>query len=231
MTPQSFQLVMRSGPTPGKIFDINKNEMTIGRDISNDIVINDAEVSRKHARLIAQTGGYVLEDTGSTNGTFVNGQRLMGPHLLRPGELVLLGENVGLGYEATQFDPDATIAAAVAGVPSIPPSPEPRPVSSPPLPEPAYTSPEPYPQQGSYPQPQPVSPPPYVGSVPPGPADVYEAPVEERRSNRNLLLAGCGCLIVLLCLLAVGAYAFDSLNLYCVGPFRSISVVFGLPCP
>lgn len=46
-----------------------------------------------------------------------------------------------------------------------------------------------------------------------------------------MLLATCGCLVVVLCLLAVGAYAFDTLNLYCVGPFRSVSVMLGLPCP
>jgi pSer/pThr/pTyr-binding forkhead associated (FHA) protein len=94
-----FQLVMRSGPNPGKTFELSEGEATIGRDITNAIVINDAEVSRRHARLSPQAGGYVLEDLGSTNGTFVNGQRLMGPHLLRPGELVLLGENVSLAYE------------------------------------------------------------------------------------------------------------------------------------
>ena len=78
-------LIMRTGPNPGKSFELTKNELYIGRDINNDIVINDSEISRKHARLILQAGGYVLEDLGSTNGSFVNGQRLMGPHVLRPG--------------------------------------------------------------------------------------------------------------------------------------------------
>lgn len=62
--------------------------MFIGRDLTNDIVINDAEISRRHARLISQAGGYVLEDLGSTNGTFINGQRLASPYILRPGETV-----------------------------------------------------------------------------------------------------------------------------------------------
>jgi pSer/pThr/pTyr-binding forkhead associated (FHA) protein len=68
------QLVTRTGPNPGKTFSLNKPEMYIGRDISNDIVINDAEVSRKHVRLTVQGERYVIEDLGSTNGTFINGQ-------------------------------------------------------------------------------------------------------------------------------------------------------------
>ena len=110
MAPQSTMLIMRTGPTPGKSFELTKNELYIGRDINNDIVINDSEVSRKHARLILQAGGYVLEDLGSTNGSFVNGQRLMGPHVLRLGETVMFGENVSLVFESG-FDADATMVA------------------------------------------------------------------------------------------------------------------------
>jgi len=111
MAPQQFQFIMRTGPTPGKIFELITNELYIGREVTNDITIDDAEVSRKHARLIMQAGGYLLEDLGSTNGTYVNGQRLMGPHVLRPGELVKLGENVSLAFEAG-YDPDATMVAS-----------------------------------------------------------------------------------------------------------------------
>ena len=115
MTSLSFHLIMRSGPNPGQSHELTNSEIYIGRDIHNDIVINDAEISRKHARLVMQAGGYVLEDLGSTNGTFVNGQRLMGPHVLRPNELIMLGENVSLVFE-TSYDADATVVA----VPSQP---------------------------------------------------------------------------------------------------------------
>ena len=73
-----FQLIMRSGPTPGAAFTLEGDQIDIGRDSTNEIVINDAEISRRHARLTFQGGKYVLEDLGSTNGTFVNGQRLAG---------------------------------------------------------------------------------------------------------------------------------------------------------
>ena len=78
-----FQFVMRSGPTPGVIFPLEGDQILIGRDASNGVAINDAEISRKHSRISFQGGKYVLEDLGSTNGTFVNGQRLAGPVVLK----------------------------------------------------------------------------------------------------------------------------------------------------
>ena len=113
MTVQPYQLVMRSGPTPGKAYPLSKTEIYIGRDVSNDIAVNDAELSRKHARLTQQEDTFVVEDLGSTNGTFVDAQRLMGPHVLKPGELIMFGENVGMVFEAVAYDPNATIMAAV----------------------------------------------------------------------------------------------------------------------
>jgi pSer/pThr/pTyr-binding forkhead associated (FHA) protein len=77
MASQSYQLVVNSGPNIGKVYPLTQSEIVIGRDPTNDIVINDAEVSRKHARLMLQAGSYVLEDLGSTNGTYVGGQKLL----------------------------------------------------------------------------------------------------------------------------------------------------------
>src|SRR5512147_1961443 len=98
-----FQLVMRSGPTPGATFPLEGDQLTIGRDSSNGVAINDAEVSRKHARLTFQGGKFVIEDLGSTNGTFVNGQRLTGPHVLKAGDVVAFGEQIVLMYDAANI--------------------------------------------------------------------------------------------------------------------------------
>lgn len=111
MTTQSYQLVMRVGPSPGKVFTLSQNEVFIGRDVSNEIVVNDAEISRRHSRLSVHTGGYTIEDLGSTNGTFVNGQRIAGQQLLEPGQTIRLGENITFSYEQTGYDADATIAS------------------------------------------------------------------------------------------------------------------------
>lgn len=126
-----FQLIMRSGPTPGAAFNLEGDQLTIGRDSTNDIAINDAEISRRHARLTFQGGKYVLEDLGSTNGTFVNGQRLAGPRVLKAGEVVSFGEQIILVFEVTTVDAGATMvsprAAAVPSVsrPAVPPPPPP----------------------------------------------------------------------------------------------------------
>src|SRR5512141_184989 len=110
--PGQYQLVMRSGPTPGAIFPLEGDQLMIGRDSSNSVAISDAEVSRRHARLTFQCGKYVLEDLGYTNGTFVNGQRLAGPHVLKAGDVVALGEQIVLMYEALSSDPGATVMSA-----------------------------------------------------------------------------------------------------------------------
>jgi len=107
-----FQFVMRSGPTPGVTFPLDGDQLTIGRDSSNGVAINDAEVSRKHSRLSFQGGKYVIEDLGSTNGTFVNGQRLAGPVVLKAGDVVSLGEQIVLMYDAINMDPGATVAVS-----------------------------------------------------------------------------------------------------------------------
>jgi hypothetical protein len=243
MASQSFQLVMHVGPNPGKVYELSQDEVTIGRDIGNTIVINDPEVSRRHARLTAQAGGYVLEDLGSTNGTFVDGQRLMGPHMLRSGETIMLGEKINLGYEPSAYDPNATlVGGALSGQPAPPASKDTYRVT--PSEENVYTPP---PQQAPYPAspPPPIPrteavsdyPPAYSGQVPPGPAEPYvpaDEPYaqsydmgeeeEKGRSNRNLIIAGCGCLLVLVCVCVIAAYAFDSANLYCTDPFN---IIFG----
>lgn len=113
----SFRLVVRRGPQPNQPYELNKDVVTLGRDITNDIVINDPEVSRHHLRLTRSAGGFILEDLGSTNGTFVNGQRLTGQRPLRPGDKLGLGETVTLDYEATA-SANPTISQQVDGPPA-----------------------------------------------------------------------------------------------------------------
>jgi predicted component of type VI protein secretion system len=210
----NFQLVMHTGPNQGKVAPLEKDELFIGRDLSNDIVINDAEVSRRHARLVLQAGGYVLEDLGSTNGTSVNGQRLMGPYTLRIGDVITLGEHVGLGFEPSEFDPDATVVSAaarpvIAPIPPVPsmPSQPPQPPKPPAFVE-SYPTPQPPPVPRSTfrPDPQPA----FVGQVPAEP--VIEVPA--RKPGRTLLIVGLVVLgIVVLC--GVALAVIDTLNIWC----------------
>ena len=128
-----FQFVMRSGPGTGKVYPLEAAEIIIGRDESNGVSINDGEVSRKHAKLSLHGSAYVIQDLGSTNGTFVNGQRVTATQVLNPGDTVSFGENIALQYEAA-FDPNATVIgsakASKTAVPVQRPAPAPAPVYS-----------------------------------------------------------------------------------------------------
>jgi adenylate cyclase len=72
---------------------VGKNYWTIGRGRDNDFVIGDHCISRNHAILQStETGGFLLIDLGSRNGTFVNGRRVGIPVTLHSGELVTFGK-------------------------------------------------------------------------------------------------------------------------------------------
>lgn len=236
MASQSYQLVMQKGPNPGKIYELVHEEATIGRDISNRIVINDPEVSRRHARLTLQVGGYVIEDLGSTNGTFVDGQRLMGPHLLRPGQTVMFGEKITLAYEALGFDPNATLVGVAGGPPAAKETYRVAPSDVYPASQPVPTVQEPLPPAYA-PAPAPAAPV-YASQAPVAPVEAYEVAEEESeeleeegaRRPWKLVIAGCGVAVVILCCLAVGVVAFDYMNLYCQPPFNALSGVLW-SCP
>lgn len=165
-SPSRYRLAMRKGPLPGKSFDLVKSLLTIGREVKNDIVVNDPEVSRQHVRLTEQPEGYWVEDLASTNGAFINGQRLAGPMALRPGDILGLGSTVEFEY-SVQAGPDQTV---VAGQPAGA-APESLPVNEPvPVPSPSSAAPDP----------APAAPPP-AAAFPPPPA----ARAESWRSERS----------------------------------------------
>jgi predicted component of type VI protein secretion system len=201
----SYRLTVRQGPVPGKVFDLVKDVATIGRDVNNDVVINDAEVSRNHDRLTSQSGGYLIEDLASTNGTFVNGQRLIGPKLLNPGDVVGLGETIVMEYSYVA-DAGATVVAAAP-----PPRMMAEPPTAPPMtPEPApMMAPEPSPPPMMAPTPMMAAEPAYNAGMGAGPAaPPPPAPMALAKPNNTVRNVGiaCGCL-VLLCLCVSAAFA------------------------
>jgi pSer/pThr/pTyr-binding forkhead associated (FHA) protein len=199
-----FQLVMHSGPTPGKIFPMEGDVITIGREAGNGIVINDAEVSRKHTQFVFQGGKYIVTDLGSTNGTFVNGQRLTGQHILQPGEVISLGEQINLLFEAVaQIDPNATMLSSNRA-PAMP-----KPVPPAPIPSPR-------PQPVVPPVPQPVN---YAGQVPASPAPYTPPAAQENGGNSSrtiLIVVGIG-LFLCICLVAAGLF-FAPQSFWCMFP-------------
>lgn len=135
MSDGASRLIVRTGPNPGTVFELSKEVTMLGRDVSNDIPIGDAEISRQHSRLTRTPGGMVLEDLGSTNGTFVNGERLASPRVLQSGDLVGMGENVTLTFESTVSEAAATVMGAAAR--GTPPRQAPPRQAAPPPPPPA----------------------------------------------------------------------------------------------
>ncbi len=91
-------LTMRRGPTPGAVYELEGDEITIGRGNKSTIVIRDNEVSREHCRLVRRADDYELFDLSSSNGTFVNGQRVLSPWLLQSSMLIELGDTITLEY-------------------------------------------------------------------------------------------------------------------------------------
>lgn len=69
-------------------------ETTIGRAAACDITLDDTYASQVHARLSVTAAGAVIEDLGSTNGTYHNRQRLVAPALLAPGDVVQIGSTI-----------------------------------------------------------------------------------------------------------------------------------------
>ncbi len=127
-----FRLVVRRGPQINQAFEIGKDETTLGRDISNDIVINDGETSRKHLRLLRDGAALSMEDLGSTNGTFHNGKRIAGITPLQNGDMISLGETVTLALEVFREPEDDTPSVAALLRPPAPDYPPPQPAYPPP---------------------------------------------------------------------------------------------------
>jgi len=89
----SLMLEIVEGPGAGKQYDIDR-PVVIGRDDTADLVIDDSQASRRHARIEPTGHGAVVEDMGSTNGTFINDNELHGRAELGPDDELLIGVTV-----------------------------------------------------------------------------------------------------------------------------------------
>jgi len=126
MPEQKPLLVMRSGPIPGSSFYLEKPEITLGRDLSNDIPVPDQEISRRHARFLTRTDGVYIEDLGSTNGTFLNGVRISSAQRLNNGDLITLAESTVISFEWPEQQKTPTYSA----YPPVESIPEPTPLAA-----------------------------------------------------------------------------------------------------
>lgn len=159
-----MQLTITSGADAGKTVQVQGNEFTIGREAGCDLVLADGKASRRHAALrVLPDGRATLYDLGSSNGTFVNGQRVQSV-LLTGGEQIQIGDTVlvpqGAGAPAQPVGGALGATSQGQAVPTPAAAAAPAPPQAPP-PQPQYTPPT-----------QPLTP----GPPPPQPVTGFQAP-------------------------------------------------------
>ena len=213
-------LVVERGPVSSLRFALQQDQVTIGRSAGNELVLADPEISRRHARVVRRADGYAVEDIGSTNGTFVNGQRISHLTLLQDGDTIDLGDTVRLRFVSAPVAPAAPpeppvaiserpteMLAPMPGAPGVDARPSAYTPSAPVMAAPPAAVAPPY------------SPPPVAPAAYPPP--LYNEPP---RRGRGLLI-GCGLLVALL-LVCAGTFlildAYDQGRLLYCGPAQSL---------
>lgn len=96
--PKKAYLIVIAGNSVGEMYQIRKEEISIGRERGSDIVITDVGISRDHARIFHErSGDLVIEDLESTNGTYVNGNAVK-RQPLRDGDRIQFGRTTILKF-------------------------------------------------------------------------------------------------------------------------------------
>lgn len=158
-------MLVRSGTLKGQRIQLRTPVINIGRADYNDVVLPDESVSTSHAKLQRREGVWILTDVESTNGTFVDGERVQGDAPLAPGAMVRFGD-VQLVFEPTD---DAMGVAKGGGTKMIE----------------AFKAPAPKPAAPA-PAPQAAAPAPAAPSARPAPKRPVPPPVAEKKGK------GCG---------------------------------------
>jgi len=127
-------LVVIEGPNEGQAYPLQDMICTLGRTTDNTIVIDNTRISRHHTQIRLLPQGAIVEDMGSTNGTWVNRRQLTGPHRLKPGDVITLADYITFRYELEDTLHTDKLAPAMPGSatqviddspPYVPPPPPP----------------------------------------------------------------------------------------------------------
>jgi hypothetical protein len=89
---------------PVQVYELDQPVIRIGRGESMDVLIDNVSVSRRHAEIREENGTWLLRDLGSSNGTFLNGQRVTTEQTLRPGDEISFGK-FSILFERVLSDP------------------------------------------------------------------------------------------------------------------------------
>jgi hypothetical protein len=90
---RKYFLQVIEGPMVGVLAPLENKDITVGRSDDNTIVLSDDFVSAKHLKVFQDGRKIYLEDLSSTNGTFINGERVYGINQIKPGQIFSLGVN------------------------------------------------------------------------------------------------------------------------------------------
>lgn len=191
---KQHKLMVTEGPNQGKTYPLQGMNCTIGRSADNTVVLDSSRISRHHAQIRILPTGTVIEDMGSTNGTWLNGQRLAEPRTLSPGDRIRLADYVTLAYVVEPIGGAATVISDMPG--GATQMMDDRPRYEPPTPPPPIRADyAPFePAAEPTPSAEPVSPQAYESSTP------VDMPSEPPRKRSGWLYALIGVLVVLICL-------------------------------
>lgn len=151
-----MEFIAQAGADSGKTFKVDRPYMVVGRQVGNDIQINDSQISRRHLQVESRDGVTYVTDLNSANGTFINDRRLAPnqPEILRSGDVLRLGDTLLLARSepaATSSSEATQIGGAYSAQTQVV-----RPAPIPPNSNPSYdfpnSSPNAYPSGGYVPQ-------------------------------------------------------------------------------
>jgi pSer/pThr/pTyr-binding forkhead associated (FHA) protein len=111
----TMTLEIVEGPGAGRTLELDR-PVVIGRGADTDLPLDDTQASRHHSRLSPTRDGAIVEDLGSTNGTFVNANEVHGRATLAPGDELLVGVTV------IQLRSARDVAGQASAVRAVPPA-------------------------------------------------------------------------------------------------------------
>ena len=197
--PAPATLVVLSGPGRGSRIDVPAGGLLFGRAAgSAGRLGDDPALSRWHARIDLAGEGLAVEDLASTNGTFLNGQRVSGRLPVRPGDVVTLGASQLQALPPTASAPAHLRTLATTVLPA-------RPAAAPPPPahagSPAPAAPQPVPAAAHSAPPAPAAPRPAPAAAPPAaahPAPEAAAPASATAglTGRRKRWTGSACILL-----------------------------------
>lgn len=101
---ETAMLILHRGAEAGMTWPLERHTITIGRSPDCNIVLDDRQVSRFHARILWSADHYEIEDLGSKNGTHLNGRDVVGRQMVRDGDEI----QIALRYKLAFVDAGAT---------------------------------------------------------------------------------------------------------------------------